>query len=381
LERYGVETPFHRPEIQEKIKIHFLEEYKRSNPSQSHIPIENINKMKDKSWWEKEHLIDKKPLFQISEELGVSPSLSSKYLSFHGIPVKYFNISNPESKLLDFIKSIYDGEITTNCRSLISPKEIDIYLPDLNLAFEFDGIYWHSESAGKDKNYHLNKTKICSEQGIHLVHVFESEWELKQDVVKSRIRNLLGLSEKIYARKCEIREVSTKEKRGFLINSHIQGDCPSSVNLGLYYENELVSLMSFGKSRFNKQYEWELIRYCNKLGTSIVGGASRLIKRFIKGYNPISVISYSDKRWNTGKLYINLGFEHSHTSKPNFFYFKNSLILESRQKYQKHKQRDILEHFDPNITANMNMQNNGYNRIWDCGNDVYTLLLNPLKGG
>jgi len=286
------------------------------------------------------------------------------------------NRSRMELEVFDFIAGIYSGKVESNNRSILDGKELDIYIPDLNLALECNGIYWHSDRMGKGKNYHLGKSTACAERKIRLIHIFENEWVLKKSIVKSRLRNMLGISDRVYARSCLIKPIDNKDKDAFLIESHIQGTCPASVNLGLYLGDELVALMTFGKSRFSKKYEWELIRYCNKLGLSVVGGASRLFKRFIKLYDPGSIVSYSDKRWNTGDLYGILGFSHHHTSPPSYWYFHRSsnLKLESRQKYQKHKLKHILIHFEEKESEIRNMYENGYNRIWDCGNEVYVWI-------
>ena len=129
--------------------------------------------------------------------------------------------------------------------------------------------------------------------------------------------------------------------------------------------------MTFGKCRFNKKYEWELLRFCNKLGYHIPGGASKLLTYFERTYKPKSLISYADRRWSQGKLYRALGFNLDHVSEPNYWYFNNIFSLESRIKYQKHKLKDILEKFDPNLTEVENMIMNGYHRIFDCGNLVF----------
>jgi hypothetical protein len=175
----------------------------------------------------------------------------------------------------------------------------------------------------------------------------------------------------IFARKCEIKEVDSKASKEFQEENHIQGAVNSKFNLGLYFENELVSLMTFGKCRFDKKHEWELLRFCNKLGYHIPGGASRLLKFFEKNYKPKSLVSYADRRWSQGKVYEKLGFTFSHASAPNYWYWKDAQYLESRIKYQKHKLKNLLEAFDENKTEVENMKANGYNRIFDCGNLVY----------
>ncbi len=283
------------------------------------------------------------------------------------------NISNLEKEVVNFVKSL-NVIIVENTRKIINPYELDIYIPEHNLAIEFNGLYWHSELQGKGSDYHLMKTELCEEKGIQLLHIFESEWLNKKDIVKSIIKAKLGLTKHIYARKCEIKEVNKDDTSEFLINNHLQGKNPSKVSCGLYYENILVALMTFGKSRFDKNIEWELIRFANKKDISVVGGASKLLKYFNNKYQVKSLITYADRRYSNGNLYEQLGFKFSHCSKPNYFYFlKNDYELYSRQKFQKHKLSKLLSSFNPNLTEWENMKANKYNKIWDCGNVVYKI--------
>jgi len=285
-----------------------------------------------------------------------------------------YNRSIAENEILEFCQSLTNNVISNN-RQLISPLELDVYIPDHNLAIEYDGLYYHSFNSveSEDKDYHLLKTKLCMENEIQLFHIFENEWEnvQKQKIWKSIIRNKLGQSKKIFARKCKIQKISSIKTKEFLDKNHLQGRCNSSINIGLFYNNELVSLMTFGKSRYNKKIEWELLRFCNKINYSVIGGASRLFKNFLKEHIG-SIISYADIRHSDGGLYKNLGFEFEYISSPNYFYWKpNDLLVESRIKYQKHKLKNKLKEFDPNLTETENMYNNGYRKIFDCGNQVW----------
>lgn len=150
---------------------------------------------------------------------------------------------------------------------------------------------------------------------------------------------------------------------GFSTINHIQGPAKASAKLGLFHNNELVSIMSFGKSRFKKD-ELELIRYCTKLNTQVIGGFSKLVKYFGKSF-----ITYCDLIYSNGAGYLKNGFNLIDTTKPNYWYFKNNSIdLQPRQKYQKHRLSAILKSFDPKLTEHENMRNNGYLRIFDCGN-------------
>ena len=277
-----------------------------------------------------------------------------------------------ESEIKNFINSLNIITIE-NDRKILNGKELDIYIPSHNLAIEFDGLYWHSEKFRTNK-YHLNKTNECEKQGIQLIHIFEDEWLYKQDIVKSRLMNLLGLTQnRIYGRKTEIKEVSPNDSRYFLVNNHIQGNVNSKIKLGLYYDNELVALMTFGSLRKSMgstsiDGSYELLRFCNKLNTNIIGGADKLLKHFIKIYNPIELISYADRRWSQGDLYNKLGFTFVHDSKPNYFYVINNK-RENRFKYRKSELVKIG--YDSNLSERQIMLDRGINRIYDCGNKKY----------
>jgi hypothetical protein len=279
-------------------------------------------------------------------------------------------VSIIEKEVVDFITSL-NINYFENDRKILNNKELDIYIPSHNLAIEYNGIYWHSELY-KDKNYHLNKTIECEKQGIQLIHIFEDEWLYKQDIVKSRLMNLLGLTpNKIYGRKTIIREVSPKDSKVFLDKNHIQGNVNSSIKLGLYYNDELVSLITFGKGRImmgNGTNQYELLRFCNKLNTSVIGGADKLFKYFIKTYNPIEIISYADRRWSQGDLYEKLGFTFVHDSKPNYFY-----IVNKKREYRFKYRKDVLvkEGYDQSKSEKQIMLDRGIYRIYDSGNKKY----------
>lgn len=290
-----------------------------------------------------------------------------------------------EIELVELIKGCGVSNIEENTRKIITPKELDIYLPDQKLAIEFNGLIFHSYGYGsnsltnnserEDINRHLNKTKSCNTLDIQLLHIFDNEWLdlTKRSIWESIIKSKLGANISIGARKCKIKEVSFQDSKNFLYLNHLQGNSQSSIRLGLYYQEELVSLLTIMKSRFNKNYDWEITRYCNKLGTNVIGGFSKLLKRF-RLENEGSVITYADKRYSTGDMYSKAGFTELKDSTPNYFYFIDKKYeLYSRIKFQKHKLKDILPIFDESKSESENMFMNGYRRIWDCGNKVFVL--------
>jgi hypothetical protein len=281
------------------------------------------------------------------------------------------NISGKEVLLMKLITDMYDGKIIQSYK--IDRKEIDIYLPELNLGFEFNGVRWHSELFLKN-NYHIKKTQICKNNGVRLIHIFEDDFDGKLNIVKSIISNVLNLSSKIYARKTILKKINNKNLiQEFLTKNHLQGFVNTNINYGLYFNNELVSLMTFMKTRkilnkTNKESEYELVRFCNKTGVSVIGGASKLFKQFIKEYNPITVLSYCDLSWSNGGLYKNLGFYSIGITKPNYYYVINGK-RENRINYQKHKL--VKKGYDKSLTEVEIMSQLGYYRIFNCGNEKF----------
>jgi hypothetical protein len=290
------------------------------------------------------------------------------------------NSSKLEENLYQFLKSILpnDTVIYKNDTIVLDGKELDLYIPDRNLAIEVNGLYWHSEITGKkDKNYHRNKTIACYDKGINLLQIFEDEILHKSDIVKSIIKNKLGLSDvKIGARECQGKKVTDYHIiKSFLTTNHIQGSIPSSgTSYGLFHNGELVQLLVFGKSRFNKNYDWEIIRFATKLNHTIQGGFSKLFTMFIHEHNPNNIITYSDARFGIGKVYTNVDFTLIDISDSGYFYIGVNGKRHHRIEFQKHKLKDhpLIESFDPNLTEWDNMVTNGFDRIWDCGNYVYS---------
>lgn len=284
------------------------------------------------------------------------------------------NCSYNEKEILDFVKSIYNGEISENDRSLIHPFEIDIYIPERKIAIEYNGDFWHTEGQGKDEKYHVGKTESCLEKGVQLIHIFEHEWNDRKSIVKDRIKSLLGIYDrKIYARKCLVKEIDSRTSNDFLDENHLQGGDNSPIRYGLYYHDELVSVMTFGKPRFNENYDWELVRFASALGTQVIGAASKLLSFFRKS-NPGSIISYADICHSNGELYRKIGFTQIGKSKPNYIWCNGANRVFSRYQCQKHKLPALLgDKFDPALSETENMEANGYFKLYDCGNYVFAM--------
>lgn len=276
--------------------------------------------------------------------------------------------SDGEVELFNFILNL-DPTAQPNVRQIIGKSEIDIYLPKQRIAIEYNGLYWHSEDVlmfnGKPKTADYLKRKKAQELGLRYVAIFEDEWLNKKEIVKSRICNILKHTpEVIYARKCQIKSVDSSTASMFCENNHIQGKGRSNVRYGLYYDNELVSLMTFSKSNLSRKIiDWEINRFCSKLNTNVVGAASKLFKHFLKTYAPSQVISYSDNRWSDGNLYKTMGFELKHETKPNYWYMTPNRVARIHRFNLRKNSKDKKD-----ISEMQLRSDEGFKRIWDCGN-------------
>jgi hypothetical protein len=383
LEKYGVENVFQSDEIKNKIKETNLENLGVEHPSQNETIKQNkISKRDDKLFEKYDSILSgdyklieyKNSLLKIKHNVCgyIFEIYNSNYFDRvkknNCLCTKCFPISEQKSikekEIVNWLKEL-DIDFIESDRDILVGKELDIYIPSHNLAIEYNGLYWHSELY-KNKKYHLEKSLKCQEKGIHLIHIWEDEWLSKQDIVKSIISNRLGLiSNKIYARQCEIKVIDdSKLIRDFLDSNHIQGYSQSSIKLGLYHQNELVSLMTFGYRHTNSKKEFELIRFCNKKNMNVVGAASKLFKHFIENFEYKELISYSDFRLFDGKMYKDLGFNKKHLSLPDYFWTKDS---ERKHRFNFNKRKLVKEGYDPNKTEVEIMHERGYYRIYGCG--------------
>lgn len=396
---YGVLTPIHSKEIQERRNQTITDRYGASNPSKNHNIKEkrkqtNIERYGSTTYAggqickearalleSKEWLSDRLKDFtlaEISNELNVSTYLVRQYVTQHQLTdvIRHQMTTSGQREIIRILE-INDIEYQLNNRTLIPPWEIDIFIPSMNIGIEFDGVFFHSELSGKDKKYHVNKTIACENAGIQLIHVWSSEWIKRNHIVWSRLYHAFNLNtESVYARKCQVKQITSEQSNHFMDQYHIQGKLRASIHYGLFHGSQLVAAMCFVRTRYKSKREdgWELGRYCIKSNINVVGGAGKLLSEFKRQYNPSYIVSYCDLRWGTGSLYKQLGFQYSHRTTPNYFYFVrngDTNQLYSRISFQKHKLPNKLNHFDPQLTEWQNMVNNGYDRIWDCGNDVY----------
>ncbi len=345
---------------------------------------ETIKLLEDREWLYDQYKVQYKTLDAIGKENGCYGSFVQTWIVTHGIESNPANSyprekdwkSAGEKEMLTFIQSVYDGEIVIGERCILGGRELDIYLPDMNIAFEYNGVFHHSyypagesDSAKKGPTYHVGKTDDAKAKGVRVVHIWSYWWNYKKDIVKSMILSRLSKTEKIYARKCVIKEIRPHEKNVFLENNHIQGKDASLYKYGLFYDDKLVSVMTFSKSRYNKKYEWELSRFATIQGTTVVGGFSKLLTHFRKLHSG-SIISYADRLHPEGNVYVVNGFTLTSINPPGYWYLeKNTVeILLHINGFRKNK----IGASD-NQTEWERMQELGYKKIYDCGLLVYAL--------
>jgi hypothetical protein len=311
----------------------------------------------------------------IADTIGCHVQTVYKYTLEFGIRDKFQ--SAMEIELACFLNEHGITNIVQNTRKLIS-KEIDIYLPDLGIAIEYNGIYWHHEKIPHvTKEYHYKKYKECADKNIQLITIFSNFWNNKKPVVKKLLLNKLKMfKEYVHARKCEIKKISPRDTKDFLNDNHIQGYCTSQYAYGLYYNTELIAVMTFGKSRvgIGKKDEdsFELIRFSSSI--RVQGGASKLLSRFIKDYDPKIIYSYSDNEWSDGGLYKNLGFVLVHDIKPSYWYV-NPRIEKLMHRYNFAKHKLIKKEGDELKTERELTEAMGLLRLYDCGKKKWVLNL------
>lgn len=400
LERYGVVNPLRSKEIREKIKQSNMDKYGCEYATQNE---EISNKIKLSKY---NKLLSNNPNIlssNISDDGYIVYTIKCPHLDCNKCSEKSFNIrasyyqrrldehtepctnllpiqkSNSKNTSLEiFIKNILDKHNISyieNDRIILGGKELDIYIPNKKIAIECNGIYWHSI---KEPNYHRNKYDLCESKGIQLLNIWQ-DWIInKPEIVESIILSKLGIyNDKIYARKCKVKEITNQECIEFLNRNHIQGAGSSQIKLGLYYNDRLVSVMTFSlTNRFgkkNEQWYYDLTRFCSLLNTQVLGATGKLLQYFIDNYHPIRITSFACRDISNGKLYESLKFQNKGINKSYWYvdkyynrfhrntFTKSSIIKRGWAEPNKQwKEKDI-------------MYEHGYFQIYDSGQIKYIL--------
>lgn len=433
LKNYGTENPMQSEEVKAKVRETSLHRYGSTNFLASEqgrkLIKERMEKIYGKPWhsqtaqWKEQMIIQcsnlpkwmeftndpvkyleenykKKPKYrELSRDLGVPPSTVNDFVVRRGLRDHVeISTSYMEEEVKEFLESL-EVTVELHNRKLIAPLEIDLFLPEYNVGIECNPTATHNssfyfmdnEDCNKiDYKYHQNKTEMCEKKGIFLFHIFGYEWEHRQDVIKSMLRNIVSKNENIiYARKCIVKEVDWEQSMQFLETNHRQGSASSPVRLGLYYNDELVSLMTFGKMRSgvgtgleDLSNCWELVRFCSNLNTSVVGGASKLFNYFLNLQHPHRIRSFSDRAHTSGKLYSKLKFVEINRSDPGYVW----VDIKTDKAYNRvNAQKQNIQRFlnddsiDLTQTEAQIMEDHGFARVFDSGTITWEWNSNTVE--
>lgn len=357
--RYGVSCVFMDENVKQKIKETMIKKYGNENINQRHMSKECISILKNKD--ELTKLYEEIGVYGITRKYNINHTTVYDYIHLHNIEIKKQS-SFAEKDLVNFLKTL-GVTVIENDRKILSGMEIDILIPEKNIAFEFNGLYWHSTKF-KNRNYHLEKTNRAKNAGIRLIHIFEDEWNDKKEIVKEKIKSIFGLydGKRIFARKCKIERITSKDIiDNFYDETHIQGSCSYGSTFALKDESENIVAMMSCKENFGRM---ELVRFSTK--NLIIGGFSKLFSAMVSALDIDEIISFADRRWSIGAVYSKNGFEYLYETAPSYSYVVNDKRINKR-KFRKNLLEKKLEKFDKNLSELDNTLENGIYRIYDCG--------------
>ena len=360
--KYGYAYHSQRPDIKEILR-------------QPKIDKEVHKKLMDSIWLENEYVTKQRSLVDIAEELNVYYSTVGEYCRKHGFKIRQRSCySLTEKYIVNFIEELGISAIHGDW-DVLGNKELDIVIPSAKLAIEVDGLRWHSwnpydnrlDGKTEDRFRHIRKTIEAAEKGYQLLHFTDYDWLVRPEKVKDIIKTKLGLNTRIFARKCNIVNVTTAAAREFVNAYHLQGFVGSSYYYGLEYNGELMMIMTLKKIRFEKSDNLEIIRVCSKHGHSVVGGLSKLLKHAIKTHKGTDIVTYCDAGISDASGYIKAGMSLIGLSDPGYFWTDSNSII-SRFKCQAANLQKWLPNYDPTKSESENMFREKYRRFWNCGN-------------
>lgn len=282
-------------------------------------------------------------------------------------PTCFPKIVSTEERQIQELLTRLGIHFISNDRTKISPKELDIFIPEANIAIEINGAYWHHD--GRHPAGLRAKMELANAQGIQLLHFWDFEIREKIDIIENIIKAKLKLHKKIFARKLKCDQISAAEAAKFLNETHLAGFARAKMHFALRDEHSIKAVASFSANRFSSDGSWELVRFASS--GSVVGGLSKLIAKFRKCICA-PLVSFADARISDGGAYSKIGFKNCGLTKPNYFYIKGYRRLH-RQQAMKHKLKNFLNNFDIGLTEYQNMKLNGWDRCSDCGSYKFIL--------
>jgi len=388
LSKYGCKSPLQSYAVREKIRLKMVHSYGVSNPFESHILMgrdwspELIAKLTSRSFWEDEYTTNHRTLLDIGAELGVSGTTACNYMHRYAPDVavrSQGSDSNEEHEVRDFIKSIIpsDAVVSTRFKDLnpesTNTQGLDIYIPSRKLAFEYNGLYWHSNLNGRGSDYHLGKTLEAENLGIRLVHIWSDDWINNNNIIRSKIKSILGVrpDRTVFARKCSIEVPTPEERHIFYEANHIKGDRSGSVSYMLKYKDIILAMITFRSTK--DPYVFDLVRFAVDASVSVPGGFSKLLAHFMRNNHWTEIFTFADRAWSLGNVYQVTGFTLTGTTRPAF----HGIELGKRVSRLRYTHARLATKFpstyDPDKTQVENLSMAKIPLIYDCGNYVFKL--------
>lgn len=400
-EKYGVTNVFQLQDVKEKIKNTNFEKYGVYHPTQSDIIKDKIKKNNNckygkdvyrgsDAYYVKLMGIDKFSVFSDTESLynlylnecetnisvlsklfNMSDTAMINYFRKNNLDVLYYyNTSKQEIDLYESLKSFYAGDILRNVRNVISPKELDIYIPKYNLAIELCGAYWHNEKFRTNKISHYEKWKMCYDNGIQLLTFWDIEYENKKPQIISFIKSKMGIFDtRVYARNLIFKELDAKQYI-FFEENHIQGGkCNIGRNFGLLDKSGNILGCASYAQHHRDSTKYTLNRLAFKSGVQVVGGVGKLLKNSL-GLIDRDVVTWSDNRYSTGEIYEKNGFSFDANLPVDYCYFDNK--TNKIMSKQSNKKSNI--NCPKDMTEKEYCLSIGRYRLWDCGKKRWVYL-------
>lgn len=372
LEKYGVKHHWLNEQIQQKRIDTFERNYGVKNPRQKHLSYNVLDFLNNKDWLIQQHHNNKLSLIEISSILCVNPTTVGNYCRKHQIKILYHSTTSHEKEISTFLKTL-NIRFKTNDRKLIYPYELDYLFAEQKVAIEYCGLFWHCDYHERiPKHYHKTKLQMCKQKGYRLVTIFEDEWLNRQEIVKDKLKNILGIKHNvtIYGRQTSVVSITTKQRTQFLNTYHIQGDGLGSISYGLTYSNELVACMTFIQQKGGC---FILNRYATRC--NIPGGFSKLLAFFKQQHVWEKIVSFADLRWSEGKLYSTTGFVLEDILLPDYAYVVQHQRIH-KFNYRHKNLPKLLKVYNPALSEVQNCRLNGIFRIWNCGLMRYSVINN-----
>jgi G:T-mismatch repair DNA endonuclease (very short patch repair protein) len=357
MEKYGVAYNSQRSDIH-----HIWQKPKVNAPT--------AQLLNDAQWLGDQYIIQQKSLVDIAHELGVYYGTVGDHCRKHGFEIRQrSNYSLEEKQISQWLTELGIAHITGDW-SQLGDRELDIWIPQRQLAIEINGLYWHSfhpdQNRPENRLRHLEKTQLCEQKNIQLLHVTDAEWRQQPHVIKNLILSHLGMNQKIAARKCRFEIISNRQSAEFFQQFHLQSSTAAHRSYGLFYDHQLIMSISVGRSRFDTAYPYELLRLCSRAGYTVVGGITKLMTHISQDLKS-HIVTYCDRSKSRGRGYLAAGFELLGNTEPGYFWTDGTTVI-SRHRAQKKKLASWLPNFNPALSESSNMFANQYRRFWDCGN-------------